>query len=79
MKEITSAMPFRKGVDGGYNGGHVGGAAAIPHALSKVCCTRFPSELYYVFIEMLIFRGTVVVAAVCKIIQKQQVNKRKVD
>lgn len=63
-------------MDGGYNGGHGGGTVAITHAFSKVCCTCFPSELYCVFIEILIFRGTVV-AALCKIMNSEATSEEK--
>jgi len=55
----------------------VGGAVGVPYALSKVCCICFPSELYYVFIEILVFRGTVVVAAVCKIVNSKATGEEK--
>lgn len=69
-------MPFWKGVDAGYNWGHVQGAGAIPCALLKVCCPCFPRELYCAFIEILIFRGAVV-AAVCKIMNSEATGEEK--
>lgn len=55
----------------------MGGTDAVPHALSKVCCPCFPSKLCYVFIEILIFRGTVVVAAVCKIMTSKATGEEE--
>lgn len=59
-----------KGVDGEYNGGYAG-VLAIPHALLKVRCTCFPTEVYHVYLKILVFRGIAVIAAI-------QVKKRKV-
>lgn len=52
------------------------GAGAIPCALLKVCCPCFLSELYCVFLEILIFRGAVV-AAVCKIKNSEATGEEK--
>lgn len=84
-RKVTCTLPFCEGNHEcrgflrGCDGGRVEGGTAVPPALSKVCCACFPSEHYYVFIEVLIFTGMVVVAAVYKIMQKQQVRKGKVD
>lgn len=52
----------------------MGGATAVPRALWKVC---FPSEHRYVFIEIPIFTGTVVVAAVCKIMNSKAAGEER--
>lgn len=66
-----------KGAGGGYSGGHVGGVTATPCALLRVCCTCFLSEHYYIFIEIVIFRGTGVVTAVCKINNSKATDEEK--
>lgn len=76
LKGITSAVPFWKGVDAGYNWGRVGGAGANPCALWKVCCPCFLSELYCTFIEIWTLRRTVVVA-VCKIMNSEATGEEK--
>lgn len=54
----------------------MGGAGAIPCALLKVCWPSFPGELYCAFIDILIFRRTVV-AALGKIMNSEATGEEK--
>lgn len=67
LRKSQEPCPF-KGVDGEYNRGYAG-VLAIPHALLKLHCSCFQTEVCRVYLKILVFRG-IVIAAI-------QVGKRK--
>lgn len=49
----------------------------MPCALLKVFCSCSPMELYNVYLEILFFRGIVVVVALCKILSSKAGDEEK--